>query len=313
MAVHYLYGDPEGVRDEAEQILAESPQPRHRLDASEPGMAEDIFLGASLFGDPRKTVLVRDLTRARPAEIRRWLALATRVPEDSVLILCAPGVAPRKHAWHADLCAISGVQARQVRPLTGAAFADWLAREAEKAGVRLAPDALAFVTERLAGMRQAARAFLERARDYLDQGSELDVGAAARLLGERAPTQLSAWLRQACRRSPEAIPLALRLLDEGMSPLLLLAALGERLLQLFLLHWHRARRTPQPHAKARIQAFARAEADEAARRWTAKELARALRAVADAELALKSGRASATEALLDLLTRIVETPSPRRE
>ncbi len=300
MPVRYLFGDAEGVADEAEALWEKAPGPRLRLDADEVGRAEDFLLGGALFQEARKTVLVRDLTKAKPAEAARWLRLAQRAPQDALLVLCAPGVSPRKHPWHAEFLQAKGIQAREVRPLVGPEFAAWLAKEAEAMGITLSQEALALAAEQLAGMRRAARAFLARAADYLDEGETLHTEAAAALLGEHAPTALEDWLRVALMRSPEAGPLALRLLAEGTPAPWMLAALGERLVQLLLLAWHRARRAPDAFAKARIFPSVRAQAEEALRRWTPQELVEAVQRVAEAELRLKSGAAHEAEVFLSL-------------
>ncbi len=300
MAVHYLFGDPEGVADEAEALWRDAPEPRLRLDAHEAGRAEELLLGAGLFDQGRKAVLVRDLTKAKAAEAARWLRLAGRVPEGALLVLCAPGMSPRKHRWHAELLRAPGVERREVRPLVGPEFESWLDAEAARAGVALAPEARALAAEQLAGMRQAARAFLARAADYLDAGETLDAQTAAALLGEHAPAALEDWLRAMLARAPGAGPLALRLLAEGTPAPWMLAALGERLVQLLLLAWHRARRAPDAHAKARIFPFARAAAEAALRHWTPQELVAAVQQVAEAERRLKSGAVGEADAFLEL-------------
>ncbi len=304
--IHYLHGEDEDtIVEAAEALLNEggADAVRLRADIGELGRIEEEFGNPGLFGAGPVHALVRNAQSASPKQGEHLLRLIGRVPENGRLILCAPGVDWKK-ALHKKLKALDGVQAREFRAPDEQAFARWLAQAAREAGLRLEEDVLAWLAERLCGMRLAARQLIERLRLY-DNGAGEPIGMAVvgALLGERAPDDLEEWCHRVAMRDPASVAMARRLLAGGQAAAVQMVSwLGTRMQQLLLYSWAVHRGARDPAREARLFGEARRRAGEEARCWQGRELVAAVRRVVETERLLKGAADFDDMVLIERLT-----------
>ncbi len=286
---HYLFGeDADAIVETAESLLNEGGEDavRLRVDVGELGRVEEEFGTPGLFGARAVRALVRNAQSASPKQGEHLLRLIGRVPPGGRLILCAPGVDWKK-ALHKKLKGMDGVRAREFRRPDAEGFRRWL--EAEAQGLAIDEEALAWMAERLCGMRLAARQLLERLRLY-DGGEGLRIGlnVVGELLGERAPDDLEEWRHRVAMRDPAAVAMARRLISGGQAAAVQMVSwLGMRMQQLLLYKWAMHRGERDPARAARLFGAARRCAEEEARRWRGGELVVAVRRVVESERLLK--------------------------
>ncbi|RME84075.1 MAG: hypothetical protein D6771_04965 [Zetaproteobacteria bacterium] len=305
--VLYLFGDDEqGIWDEA-QMLAARARRALVLEGAEVGRAEEALWGTEMFGAPPDLVIVKTMQGVDAKAAGRWLQLCERLePGVRRLVLCAPGVDVRK-AWHKKLIAHPHVEARAMPQPSAEDTERWLNQLLAESGVKLAPEAVAWLAERARGMRAALRAFVERARLAGGDQAPLGLSEVAALFGERAPMQLSEWVDAVAMRRPEALAQTARLLREGVPAVQMIAWLGMRLEQMLLVAWHQAQHAADPLKAAGVPYPARGVIKQALSRWRASELVDLIVQLEEAETAIKSG-GEALGALVPLVQRAVGAP-----
>ncbi len=309
-ACYYLTGeDEDAVFEAAEALVAHQADQAVvvRADVDELGrIAEHMAPG--LFGARACHALVRNAGAARPKQIEQLERWIMRPPEGLRLVLCAPAIDTRK-ALHKRMMALPELVWCDFPRMDEEAFGHWLAGVAEEAGVTLDDAALAMMTERLCGMRMAARQAVARLALYDGgEGRKLDVEVTAELLGERAPRDLDALCEAVGDRSPRAVGMLRGLLREGgVSELQALAWLATRMQQLLLYAWHAASDAHGAASRARLFGAARAQVPKQVRRWSGGELMRAMQWIAETEASIKGGGVEAPDVALErLVLRLVD-------
>ncbi len=290
--VVYLYGDDrDGIMELAEGLLHAGGDEAValRVDCDELDRIQVQLRTGALFGPRICRALVRNADQADASQAGQLLSLLGEVSWPSRLIICAPDISWKK-SLHQRLKADERVASCLLRRLDEASFHRWLSAAAKESGVPMSPDAVSYASERLCGMRQAARQFLERARWYVgsDQAEPLDLEVVSALLGEKAPDELEDWCAAVASRRPEAIGLALRLVrDQGIAPVQMIAWLGGRLQKMLLARWHQAQKHRDPARAAGIFGAMRKSLVRDLKHWPASEIMRALALIAEAERNVK--------------------------
>ncbi|RMG92053.1 MAG: hypothetical protein D6703_02940 [Zetaproteobacteria bacterium] len=293
-AVAYLYGDDrDGIMDLAESLLdaGEHQGTYLRVDCDELDSVQVRLRTGALFGPSSCRVLVRNAEQADPPQSRQLLSLVGEVVWPSRMIICAPDISWKK-SLHKRLKSDERVVSCCLRSPGEADFHRWLSAAAKKNGVSMSPEAMSYAVERLCGMRQAAKQFLERARCYLGQGADecLDLEVVSALLGEKAPDELEGWCAAVASRKPEAIGLAARLMrEQGIAPVQMTAWLGGRMQRMLLARWYQAQKHRDPVRAAGIFGAMRKSLARDLKNWPASEIIRALELIAEAERNVKGG------------------------
>jgi len=315
--VLYLHGeDRDALFEAAEALLAAgaSDATRLRVDVSELSRIEVESRSPGLFGGGGGCrALVRNVEAANPKQSDHLLQLVRAARPENRLILCAPAVEYRK-AIHKTLLAEAEIGCCEFDTPTPEQFRHWLTGELGKAGVAVEPEAADLLVERLTGLRAAARQAIERMRLY--SGGEsitLSRAVVADLLGERAPESLDDYCAAVANRSPQAITLLRRLLNEQqVAEVLLLSWLSTRIQQLMLYLWHANSDPRSAMAKAKVFGEARNTIGSDAKRWQPRELMLAMVRLGEAEAKLKGASVEENHIVLERLTLDLVTPGRLR-
>ncbi len=308
--VVYLFGeDADAIFDAAERLIGgESDARALRVDIGELGRLEQELFAPALFGG-RICGLVRNLQSAQPQHGKQLERMLDRLGGQQGeggcrLVLCAPGVSWKK-ALHKRLLEREDVAACEFRLPDLDGFRAWLAEEAARANLRIEEDALAWLAERLFGLRQAARMLFERLALYDGgRGETLGHAVIGDLLGERAPDDLDAWCHLVAARRPQAVTMTRRMLaDRVAQPVQMLAWLGTRLQQLLLVAWWRQKGGGDPLGKARVFGSARRQIGDELSAWRGAELVRALIRLVDAERRIKGASLEPEHIVMERLVR----------
>ena len=305
---YYLFGaDHDALFEAAEALLtAGSPDAEAlhmRLDISELGRFEEESRNQGLFGPNRCHALIRNAQSASPRQSTHLLKLISAAGSMHRLIICAPGVEWKK-ALHKKLQADTSLPQCEFKPPDEAGFERWLKAEIHRAGLNVAADCLPWMSERLCGMRLAARQLIERLTCYdAGAGDELGADVIAALLGERAPDALEAWCHATAMRQPEALSLAMRLLrDQQVAEVQMISWLGTRIQQILMYRWFQSRRDRNPLAAARVFGEARHKVAAEAGCWRGTELSNAVTLIVQAEKLIKGASLEDKSVVMERLT-----------
>lgn len=311
-AVYYLFGeDQDTIAEIAEALLCEGDEHaiRLRVDVSELARIENENKNQDLFGATACYALVRNAQQASPAQGTHLLKLCADLAPGNRLVVCAPDMSWKK-ALHKNLLKLEGIISCDCRTPGEAEFRSWLAARVHEAGLKLEEDVLDHVSERLHGMRLAARQLIERLRLY-DGGREelLSAEVVFALLGERAPGLLESWCQAVAQRKPGAVSLARRLLDEQqVAEVQMVAWLSIRLQQLLMYRWFSARGERDPCRAARIFGPSKKRVAEEAGQWKGSELVWALGRVTEAERLIKGSSEEDNSVVIERLTMDLVQP-----
>lgn len=303
---YYLYGeDQDAIVEAAEALLAagEEGATRLRVDVSELARIETESSNQGLFGPAACYALVRNVVSATPKQSEHLLKLAARVRDGDRLILCAPAIEWKK-AIHKSLQAEQAIAQCEFHLPDEAQFGRWLAGEVKTAGLQLDRDCIERISERLYGMRLAARQLIERLKLYdAGQGEPLEWPVVAALLGERSPEELEAWCHAVAMRDARAIHLVRRLLaEQQVAEVQMISWLGTRIQQLLLYRWFESKRDRNPLQAARVFGDARKQVAQEARQWRGSELAVAVGRIVEAEKLVKGAALEANGVVIERLT-----------
>lgn len=304
--VYYLTGDEDVVKDELiETLVAAVLDPASRdfnLDVRSAGDLDGEAFHTLVETMPllaaRRVVVIKNLEQWRKNAgvwdvVRAYVA---NPAASTVLVLVhGPGEAPDPGLARA------AVHVEAV-PLSGEALTRWVARRAERAGVRLEPKAVEHLIRAVGSDLGHLGTELEKLASAV--GTDATADDVARLVGVRYGETVADWVAAVLRRdTPRAVSLLEVVLPQaGVTGVRLLTALGTELigvrlaraladaglprgrLHRALIEQLRAARPPglgdwDAHVSAWI---------EATSHWTAVELDRAICAAAEADQALKS-------------------------
>jgi DNA polymerase III delta subunit len=258
------------------------------VDVKELAKIEAESKNQGLFGPSCCYALVRNAQSANPKQTEHLLRLARSVLPDNRLIICAAGIDWKK-ALHKKMKAESALSQCEFHMPDEAGFRRWLQEEIRKSGLNISPDVLSWMSERLCGMRMAARQFIERLAWYDGgTGEALTLEVIGELLGERAPDALEDWCHAVARRNAGALGLTRRLLyDQHLTEVQMLSWLGTRLQQILMYRWHQSRQASNPLQAAKVFGAARQKVAEESRCWSGAELSMAVNRIVAAEKLIK--------------------------
>lgn len=231
---------------------------------------------------------MRNAQSANPGQSEYLLKLVRSVLPDNRLIICAAGIDWKK-ALHKKMVAESALAQCEFHLPDEAGFRRWLEEEIRKSNLNISSDAVSWMSERLCGMRMAARQSIERLVWY-DGGSgeALTLNVIGELLGERAPDALEDWCHAVARRDAGALGLTRRLLyDQNLAEVQMLSWLGMRLQQILMYRWYQSRRERNPLQAAKVFGVARRKVGEESGCWSGAELGMAVNRIVAAEKLIK--------------------------
>lgn len=303
---YYLHGeDEDAIFEAAEALLTEGAEDavRIRVDINELARVESESRNRGLFGPSICFALVRNAQSANPKQSEHLLKLATSVSSHNRLIICAPGIDWKK-AMHKKMKAEKAVVECEFSRPDEAAFGRWLEAEIRKSGLHVAPDAVVWMSERLSGMRLAARQMIQRLGWYdSGEGSELGLDVVAELLGERAPGALEEWCHAVAMRRPEALSLVRQLLKEQqVAEVQMISWLGTRMQQLLMYRWYQSQRDRNALMAAKVFGDARSKVPDESRAWKGSELSLAMRRIIRAEKLVKGATIEDRPVVIERLT-----------
>ncbi|ATX81124.1 DNA polymerase III, delta subunit [Mariprofundus ferrinatatus] len=303
---YYLHGeDEDAIFESAEALLAAGVPDavRIRVDINELATVEQESRNQGLFGPSICYALVRNAQSANPKQSEHLLKLARTVSEGNRLIICAPGIDWKK-ALHKKMKSEQLIAECEFSKPDEAAFARWLEAEIKKSGLNVAPDALLWMSDRLCGMRLAARQMIERLGWYDDgEGAEIGLDTVSELLGERAPGALEEWCHAVAMRKPFALTLVRRLLHEQqVAEVQMISWLGTRMQQILMYRWFQSRNDRNALQAARVFGDARRKVGEESRVWKGSELALAVKRIIDAEKLVKGATIEDRPVVIERLT-----------
>lgn len=288
---YYLYGqDYDAIFEAAEALLADGdPEAmRLRVDVNELARIEEESRSQGLFGSSACYALVRNAQSANPKQTEHLLKLGGSVQSGNRLIICAPGIEWKK-ALNKKMQGESTVAQCEFSVPDEAQFRHWLESEIKAAGLAIDPDALPWISERLRGMRLAARQLIQRLGWYAgDSDGPIGLEVIGELLGERAPDELEEWCHAVARRDRRSLKLTRQLLgNQQAAEVQMLSWLGTRLQQLLMYRWFHSKRHKNPLQAAKVFGPARQRVARESQSWNGGELGDALNRIAEAEKLLK--------------------------
>jgi len=303
---YYLHGeDEDAIFEAAEALLAEGAEDavRIRVDINELARVESESRNQGLFGPSICFALVRNAKSANPKQSEHLLKLAASVATDNRLIICAAGIDWKK-ALHKKMKAEQAVAECEFSRPDEAAFGRWLDSEIRKSGLNVASDAVVWMSERLSGMRLAARQMIQRLNWYDNgAGDELALDVVAELLGERAPGALEEWCHAVAMRSPDALSLVRQLLKEQqVAEVQMISWLGTRMQQLLMYRWYQSQRDRNALQAAKVFGDARRKVADESRAWKGSELALAMQRIITAEKLVKGATIEDRPVVIERLT-----------
>ncbi|MDQ6993020.1 MAG: DNA polymerase III subunit delta [Mariprofundus sp.] len=303
---YYLHGeDQDALVEAAEALLAEGSKDvtRLRVDVSELARIEEACRNRGLFGPSECYALVRNAQSANVKQTEHLLQMSRSVMAGNRLIICAPGIEWRK-ALHKKMQAERALAQCEFSLPDAASFSRWLTGEIQKSGLLLAPESIAWLAERLYGMRQVARQLIERLLCYDGgEGALISLDVVGDLLGERAPGAIEAWCHAVAMRDAHAINLVCHLLAEKqVAEVQMIYWLGTRVQQLLMFCWYQSQRDRNPLQTAKIFGDARKKVSEEARCWRGAELSLAIARIAEAEQLIKGASLEDNGVVMERLT-----------
>lgn len=303
---YYLHGeDEDAVFEAAESLLAEGDADalRIRIDVNELARVEEESRNQGLFGPSICYALVRNGQSANPKQSEHLLKLAASNASDNRLIICAAGIDWKK-ALHKKMKALPEVAECEFSKPDEVSFARWLEGEAGKSDLKIAPDALLWMSESLYGMRLAARQMLERLVWYDNgEGREIGLDVVAELLGERAPGALEGWCHAVAMRQSSAMSLVRQLLSEQqVAEVQMISWLGTRMQQLLMYRWYQSKNDRNALQAAKVFGDARRKVADESRAWKGSELALAVKRIITAEKLIKGATIEDRPVVIERLT-----------
>jgi len=305
-SVCYLHGeDRDALFEAAEQLLAGHGEDalRLRVDVSDIDQIQVEMRNTGLFGPHCCHALIRNAEAATPKQGEQLLALATQVAAPHRLIICAPEMSWKK-ALHKKMLAAEHIACCRFRFPDQAGFIRWLEQHCAAVGVHPNADALAYIGERLFGMRQAARQLVERLQWYRgDDDAPVTLTVVMALLGEKSPDELEDWCHAVAMRDARALSLTRALLyGQGVSEVQMLSWLGTRMQQLLMYRWFQSQRHRNALQAAAVFGEARQRVGREAGQWTGRELVRAVGRIVAAEKQLKGAAMEENPVIMERLT-----------
>ena len=299
----YLLAGSEGLlRDEAlallrEAVLGESPAEFNldRFDAAggTPAALRSAVQMLPVLG-ARRLVWLREpeAGRAGSKGLTEVLAeIVPKLPETAVLVVTASKV-DRRSRWvkaFAEPAALVECEA----PQGGAALAAFVAAEAARRGLSLEPGVAELLAERVGPELLVLRHELEKAALLAVPATRIaraHVEAGVVALAEKPVWDLTDAIGEG--RARDALPLLARLLRSGTPPPLLLGTLASHFRKLLRLRTGGSVAAPP---------FVQRKLERQARRYTQARLLAALRAIHEADLALKGQGGIAPEITIERL------------
>lgn len=208
---------------------------------------------------------------------------------DVTLVLLAAKPDKRKTLWKRVTEAATLADAE---PLKGRALRSFVVEEVRRRGLKLGEDALQELLERVGQDLRRLMGELDKLEAYAGPKKSLTADDVAKVLG-RGLAQPLYKLADAMmeRRAAEVLALVDSLLEEGEPAQKMLATLHRAIRQLRATRALLAARTPRDQLASRIGIlpFKTGDVIEASRRWTDDELRAAVRAMARADLQMKTG------------------------
>jgi len=304
--VCYLHGeDRDALFETAEQLLAahDGDALCLRVDISDMDQIQVEMRNTGLFGPHCCHALIRNAEAATPKQGEHLLALAAQVATPHRLIICAPGMSWKK-ALHKKLLAAETIACCRFHVPDQAGFLRWLRQQCQAAGLQIDADALAYISERLLGMRQAARQLIERLQWYRGSDDDpLTLNVVMALLGEKSPDELEDWCHAVAMRDTRALSLTHALLNgQGVSGVQMLSWLGTRMQQLLMYRWFQGRKHRNALQAAAVFGEARRRVGREAGQWTGYELVQAVVRIAVAEKQLKGAALEEDQVIMERLT-----------
>jgi len=303
---YYLFGeDHDDLFETGEKLLAAGDEDatRLRVDISELERIEVESRSQGLFGSSACYALVRNAESATPKQSEHLLKLAVSMQAEHRLIMCAPNITWKK-ALHKKMLAESLVVSAEFRIPSVESFQAWFVEQVNQHGLFVEHDALLMISERLCGLKAAAKQLLLRMRLYdNEEGIRFDTKLISALLGERAPDDLDDFCHAVAMKQSRAIVLLRHLLfNQQVSDVQLHTWLSMRLNQLLMYLWYQAKGERSPIQAARIFGVAKQHIAKEVRQWTAPELMVAAKKMTDTEKLLKGASVEARHMVLERLT-----------
>ncbi|MDQ6996155.1 MAG: hypothetical protein Q9M82_01690, partial [Mariprofundus sp.] len=278
--IYYLSGEDHDALFEAADLLLKAGEHsalRMRLDVSELSRIEEESRNQGLFGPSACYALVRNAQSANPKQSAHLLRLVESLGVDHRLIICAPGIDWKK-ALHKKMKAIVTLAQCEFKPPDEAGFRRWLDQELASSDLNISSEAAQWMSERLCGMRLAARQMIERLHCYDNGcGAEIGLDIVAELLGERAPNALEDWCHAVAMRQSEAVRLCVRLLrEQQVAEVQMISWIGTRIQQVLMYRWFASQHDRNPLGAAKVFGEARQKVAEESRCWRGAELTAAV-------------------------------------
>jgi len=305
--IYYLSGeDHDALFEAADALLAagEDDALRLRLDVSELSRIEEESRNQGLFGPSACYALVRNAQSANPKQSAHLLRLVDTLGPEHRLIICAPGIDWKK-ALHKKMKAIAALPQCEFKLPDEAGFRRWLEQELANSSLNIKADAVPWMSERLCGMRLAARQMIERLTWYDNgAGAEIGIDIVAELLGERAPNALEDWCHAVAMRKPDAVSLCMRLLrEQQVAEVQMISWIGTRLQQILMYRWFQTQGDRNPLGAAKVFGHARQKVAEESRCWRGAELTAAVSRIVQAEKLVKGASVEDKQVVIERLTR----------
>jgi DNA polymerase-3 subunit delta len=232
-------------------------------------------------------------------------------------VLLAAKPDKRRVAWKSYLAAATVTSAE---PKRGAALRGYVSDELRRRGLRLEPEGLAELLERVGQDLRRLLGEVEKLEAFREGEKTLTAEDVAAVLGRGMARPLY-LLSDAVAARDGATCLALleTLLDDGEEPLRIMGTLHRSLRQVRAVRSLQQERTPRAEIASRLglppnMAFKVTHLVEAAGRWTEAELGMALRGLAEQDRSIKTGadtRTALTAGIVRACARRGRAQEPR--
>jgi DNA polymerase-3 subunit delta len=269
------------------------------------GRLAEIARTGSLFA-PKRAIVVRGADGLKGDEDAFGGYLGDPSP-DVTLVLMAAKPDKRRNAWKLYLARATVASAE---PKRGAALRGYVADELKRRGLRLEPEGLEDLLERLGQDLRRLLGEVDKLEAFAEGRKNLTAEDVAAVQGRGMAKPLYMMSDAVAERDPaRALALLETLLDDGEEPLRILSAVHRSLRQMRAVRSLQAARAPREEMLSLLpgnMAFKLPSLLEAARRWSEPEIRRGIVAVADQDRAIKTGgdaRAALTAAIVGACRR----------
>lgn len=214
---------------------------------------------------------------------------------DATLVLVAAKPDKRRRPWKALLAA---AEIHDAAPRRGRALRGYVEQEIRRRGLRFTRDALDQLLEEVGQDLRRLMGEVDKLEAWAEGRSEITGEDVAAVLGHGLGQPLYLLSDAfAARDAPKTLELVERLLGDGEPGVLLLSAMHRSLRQVRAAVALREAAVPKPQIGARLlpphMQFKLDALLEASRRWSERDLARAVGILEQADLAVKQGASSA--------------------